>query len=103
MPLRLLMLIAFLLVNLKASSQTSQADFNYEPPGNLTGLKKLAIWSTHYFVHIFKSGGNIPIVYRNGKPSGLFANTCDFCEASLQGSAYITDFDGNVSLVKYAK
>ena len=82
MPLRLLMLIAFLLVNLKASSQTSQADFNYEPPGNPAGLKKLALWSTHYFVHIFKSGGNIPIVYRNGKPSGLFANTCDFCEAS---------------------
>jgi len=103
MPLRSLMLTAFLLVNLTASSQTSQADFNYEQPENLAGLKKLTLWSTHYFVHIFRSGGNIPIVYRNGKPSGLFANTCDFCEASLQGSAYITDPDGNVSLFKYAK
>src|SRR6478735_5338261 len=103
MPLKPLLLIAFLSVNLKASSQTSHADFNFEPPGKLAGLKKLALWSTHYFVHIFNSGGNIPIVYRNGKPSGLFANTCDFCEASLQGSAYITDADGNVSLVKYAK
>jgi 3D (Asp-Asp-Asp) domain-containing protein len=103
MPSRLLILIVFLLVNVKALSQTSQADFNYQQPENLGGLKKLMLWSTQYFVHQFKSGGSIPIVYRNGKPSGLFADACDFCEASLQGTAYITDGDGKVNVVKYAK
>src|SRR4051812_5760750 len=103
MPSRLLILIVFLLVNGKAFSQTLQADFNYQQPENLAGLKKLMLWSTQYFVHQFKSGGSIPIVYRNGKPSGLFADACDFCEASLQGTAYITDPDGNVKVVKFAK
>ena len=69
----------------------------------MQGLKKLTLWGTHYFVHQFKSGGSIPIVYRNGKPSGLFADACDFCEASLQGSAYVTDADGSISVVKFAK
>jgi 3D (Asp-Asp-Asp) domain-containing protein len=103
MPSRLLILIVFLLVSGKAVAQTSQADFNYQQPENLAGLKKLMLWSTQYFVHQFKSGGSVPIVYRNGKPSGLFADACDFCEASLQGTAYITDPDGNVNVVKFAK
>ena len=103
MPSRLLILIVLVLVQAKALSQTSPADFNFEPPGKPQGLKKLTLWGTHYFVHQFKSGGSIPIVYRNGKPSGLFADACDFCEASLQGSAYVTDADGNISVVKFAK
>ena len=103
MPARSFLLLVFLLVTSKTWSQTAQADFNYPPPENLAGLKKLMLWSTHYFVHQFKSGGSVPIVYRNGKPSGLFADACDFCEASLQGSAYITDSDGNIKVVKFAK
>lgn len=103
MPARLLLLIVLVLLQAKAWPQTSQADFNFEPPANPAGLKKLLLWSTHYFVHQFKSGGNIPIVYRNGKPSGLFADACDFCEASLQGTAYIIDADGNINTVKFAK
>ena len=103
MPARSFLLLVFLMVTAKAWSQTLQADFNYPPPENLAGLKKLRLWSTHYFVHQFKSGGSVPIVYRNGKPSGLFADACDFCEASLQGSAYITDSDGNIKVVKFAK
>ncbi|MBK0402537.1 hypothetical protein I5M27_06040 [Adhaeribacter sp. BT258] len=102
MPARLVMLIVLLLVTGKAWSQISQADFNYPPPENPAKLKKLRLWASHYFVHQFKSGGSVPLVYRNGKPSGLFAEACDFCEASLQGTAHITDADGNIHVMKYA-
>lgn len=103
MALRLFMLIAFFGVRVLVFSQALEADFNYGQPENPAGLRKMNLWATHYFVHQFKSGGNIPIVYRNGKPSGLFADACDFCEASLQGTAFITDPEGKVTVVKFAK
>ncbi|MFC5269900.1 3D domain-containing protein [Adhaeribacter terreus] len=103
MPSRFLILIVLVLVQAKAFPQTSPGAFDLAPPANPSALRKLNLWATYYFVHQFKSGGNIPIVYRNGKPSGLYADACDFCEASLQGSAYVTDAEGNVSVVKFAK
>lgn len=103
MPVKSFIPIVFLLVQVQAFSQTLQADFNFAQPENPAGLKKLNVWATHYFVHAFKSGGPVPIVYRNGEASGLFADACDFCEASLQGTALVTDSEGNVSVVKFAK
>lgn len=52
---------------------------------------------------MFTSGGSIPIVYQDGSPSGLFADTCDFCEASLEGTAYVKDSVGNVTIINYGK
>lgn len=97
--------IAVILMGLSAYSnaQTSPGDFNLPEPENTTLLTPLTLWSTQYYIHEFKSGGTIPIRYSNGELSGLFADTCDFCTASLEGTAYVTDSLGNVTVINFAK
>jgi 3D (Asp-Asp-Asp) domain-containing protein len=83
--------------------QTSQSDFAFSEPVDVTQLTKLTLWSTQYYVHKFNSGGKIPIVLSNGKSAGLYADTCNFCAATLEGTAYVTDSAGKVAVINYAK
>lgn len=84
-------------------AQTSQEDFNFQEVENNTLLTPLSLWSTQYYIHEFQSGGAIPIVYADGSSSGLYADTCDFCEASLEGTAYVEDSLGNITVINFAK
>jgi len=84
-------------------AQFSQSDFSLSEPENRQSLKSIALWATQYYIHEFQSGGAIPIVYANGESSGLFADTCDFCSASLEGTAYVKDSLGNVTVINFAK
>jgi len=97
------LIVLFLPINAFLFSQTTQANFSYAEPNNLDSLKKLSLWSTQYFIHKFNSGGQIPIVYENDSSSNLFADTCDFCTAALEGTAYVTDTSGNIIVINFAK
>lgn len=81
----------------------SSTDFNFHEPDSTALSTPLTLWSTQYYIHEFQSGGAIPIVYANGESSGLFADTCDFCSASLEGTAYVKDSLGNVTVINFAK
>jgi 3D (Asp-Asp-Asp) domain-containing protein len=88
---------------LKVFSQNSQAEYNFDVPQDTQTLSKLTLWATQYYIPKFQSRGNIPIVLADGKPSGLYADTCDFCKASLEGTAFVVDSAGNVITINYAK
>jgi len=84
-------------------AQNDTNDFGYSEPTETEIGKKLNLWSTQYYIHKFNSGGNIPIVYADSTQSRLYANTCDFCTAALEGTAYVTDSNNNVTVINYAK
>jgi 3D (Asp-Asp-Asp) domain-containing protein len=87
---------------LTAFSQHSQSDYSFDTPQDTKTLSKLTLWATQYYIPKFQSGGKIPIVLADGKPSGLYADTCDFCKASLEGTAFVVDSAGNVLTINYA-
>lgn len=97
--------IAAVLLGLSAYSfaQTPTDDFSFPEPESTVLSTPLSLWSTQYYIHEFRSGGAIPIVYANGESSGLFADTCDFCSASLEGTAYVTDSLGAITVINFAK
>ncbi len=103
MTLKTLIALCFTLFGLALSAQTSQTDFNFDPPKNQKELAPLTLWSTQYYIHEFQSGGSIPIVYADGTTSGLTADTCDFCSASLEGTAYVMDSTGRITVINFAK
>lgn len=96
-------LIALLFFTNLLIAQYSQEDFNLDKPSDLKEYKKVSLWATQYYIHKFISGGTIPITYQDGKESGLYADTCDFCEASLEGTAYVSDTTGKVTIINFAK
>ncbi len=101
MKLRAIIVAVLVIISSSVFTQTTQADFSFpEPVKNGTAL---SLWSTQYYIHEFQSGGAIPIVYANGNPSGLYADTCDFCSASLEGTAYVRDSLGNVTVINFAR
>ena len=65
--------------------------------------KKMNLWATFYHIHSFNSSGKIPLLLNDEKPSGLFADTCDFCTASLEGTAIIIDSLGKKFVLNYAR
>lgn len=103
MDLKAKITAVLLLVSSFVSAQTSQEDFNFPEPENNALLTPLSLWSTQYYIHEFQSGGTIPIVYADGGPSGLYADTCNFCEASLEGTAYVKDSSGTITVINFAK
>lgn len=82
-------------------AQVSSDEFNLPEPENKKTA--LSLWATQYYIHEFQSSGNIPIVYANGESSGLYADTCDFCNASLEGTAYVRDSLGNIHVINFAQ
>lgn len=75
--------------------------FNFSAPGNLDSLIKHTLWATQYYIHSFTSSGKIPLLNKNLDSTGFFADTCDFCKASLEGTAFIKDSLGNISVLNY--
>ena len=59
--------------------------------------------STYYYIHQFTSFGKVPFKDVNGKEMGLFADTCNFCTAALEGTACVKDSSGKVWVLNYAK
>lgn len=101
---RLLMLMCCLtIVSSKALSQRSQSDFSFSSPAGIAKLPKLTLWATQYYIHQFQSDGQIPIVLSDGKQTGLFADTCNFCKAALEGTAYVTNAAGHTIVINFAK
>jgi 3D (Asp-Asp-Asp) domain-containing protein len=103
MKLKLFFIFVFIGVYAQIFAQQSSTTFNFPQPEQASNLTKMTLWATQYYIHKFQSRGNIPIVYQDGTPSGLRADTCDFCEASLEGTAYVTDYAGMVTVINYAK
>lgn len=65
-------------------------------------LTSMKLWATYYHIHAFKSGGQILIVLNTDSLSGLYADTCDFCKAALEGTAFVTDDNGKRVVINYA-
>jgi 3D (Asp-Asp-Asp) domain-containing protein len=84
-------------------AQVSPNDFSFPAPENKQVLKAMDLWATQYYIPEFSSAGTIPIVYANGEWSGLYADTCDFCTASLEGTAYVRDSLGNIHVINFAR
>lgn len=72
-------------------AQNSQSDFSIKEPVDLANTTKISLWSTHYYIHRFQSGGSISLVLSDEKKTDLFADTCDFCTAALEGTAFVQD------------
>lgn len=101
--MKAILLSYLVLLSNAVSGQTTQVDFTFEPPNVASELTSVSLWSTQYYIHQFQSGGTIPIVYADGTYSGLSADTCDFCSASLEGTAYVIDSTGNITVINFAK
>ena len=84
-------------------AQNSQSDFSIKAPVDLAISTKKSLWSTHYYIHRFQSGGSIPLVLSDGKQTNLFADTCDFCTAALEGTAFVQDSFGNITILNFDK
>lgn len=84
-------------------SQSSQSDYGFTEPSDTIQLKKLTLWATQYYIPSFTSSGKIPITLADGTPTGLYADTCNFCKASLEGTVFVKDSAGNVFVLNYAK
>lgn len=102
MTTRILLSSLLLLIGVNSFAQTPRSDFSFKEPVDLNALKKITLWSTQYYIHQFETSGSIPIVFQDDSPSTLFADTCDFCKASLEGTAFITDSSGQVTIINYA-
>ena len=100
---RIYSIIICLLLATTCLCQTTQNEFALSPPDSLTKLKKISLWATQYYVPQFKASGKIPILNEKGKKLGLYLDTCDFCQAALEGTAYISDSAGNISVINYEK
>lgn len=83
-------------------SQSSEQIFNFKEP-NTNQLSKKKLWATQYYVHQLNSNGNIPFVLADGTATNLFADTCTFCDAALEGTAFVKDSLGNVVVLNFAK
>jgi len=84
-------------------AQNSQSDLSIKEPVDLTNTIKISLWSTHYYIHRFQSGGSIPLLLSDGKQTNLFADTCDFCTAALEGTAFVQDSLGNITILNFDK
>jgi 3D (Asp-Asp-Asp) domain-containing protein len=83
-------------------AQKELDSFSLLPPEKSDSLVKLHLWATQYFIHQFNSSGKIPIVFEDGEDRRLFADTCDFCTAALEGTAYVKDSIGNIIVINFA-
>lgn len=83
------------------NAQNSQSDFSIKEPVDLAKETKISLWSTHYYIHRFQSGGSIPLILSDGKQTNLFADTCDFCTAALEGTTFVQDSLGNITILNF--
>jgi len=90
-----------LLLHLNLKAQPDSLHFTLEAPPSTDSLKEKSLWATQYYIHAFTSGGSIPLRTKQLQPTGLFADTCDFCTASLEGTAFVKDSSGNITVLNY--
>jgi 3D (Asp-Asp-Asp) domain-containing protein len=95
--------IFIFLSTFELTAQNSQCDFSIKEPVDLAKATKISLWSTHYYIYRFQSGGSIPLVLSDGKQTNLFADTCDFCTAALEGTAFVQDSFGNITILNFDK
>lgn len=101
---KIILIIALFIADSDYSfAQFTANDFSLNEPDSLENLSELNLWATQYYIHQFTASGNIPIKDEYGNSMCLTADTCDFCEASLEGTAYVTDSLGNVHVINFAK
>lgn len=94
-------LIIFIAFYFVGHPQQDSLSFTFPEPLNLDSLKSKKIWGTQYYIHQFNSGGSIPMLDKNRNQTGFFADTCDFCTASLEGTAYVIDSSGAITVLNY--
>ena len=96
------LVLLLLLVNGTMYGQPAQDEFSFPAPDSIEKLAQIKLWSTQYYIHEFTSGGSIAIKDQDGDPTGLFADTCDFCKASLEGTAFVKDSTGKITVINFA-
>ncbi len=94
--------LVFLLQTLICFSQQEKQSFNFTTPDK-KNLSKKILWATQYYVHQLNSIGNIQFVLNDGTATNLYADTCAFCDAALEGTAFIKDSTGNVTILNFSK
>lgn len=77
--------------------------FNYKRPKLLSELEKKTLWATQYYVHQFKSCGNISLLDESARGTGLYADSCNFCKSVMEGTAFVTDSFGKLFCINFAK
>lgn len=101
MALRIKLFILFVLFAFKGLSQLDSVNFTLPEATNVDSLAKHSLWATQYYIHSFTSGGTIPMLDKNLDSTGFFADTCNFCTASLEGTAFVKDSLGNITVLNY--
>jgi 3D (Asp-Asp-Asp) domain-containing protein len=99
--MKLRLVCVFLFFTIKGISQPDSLGFCLPQPANTDSLTKISLWATQYYIHSFTSGGKIPLLNKSGDSTGFFADTCDFCTASLEGTAFVKDSLGNTTVFNY--
>lgn len=92
-----------LLISFFTYSQSTSSDFKIPAPKYLPDSNKLVLWATQYYIHQFNSGGNIPFKDADGKWLGVNADTCNFCAAALEGTAFVKDSSGKIFVLNFEK
>jgi len=93
-----LVLFLFTIFTCASSQLISQETFDFQKPTDSTSTDTLEIWATEYYVHQMESNGSIPFLSANNDTLGYYGDTCDFCTACLEGTAFISDGDSRVVL-----
>jgi 3D (Asp-Asp-Asp) domain-containing protein len=100
--LKKIFILLFFTLSLNVFSQNNPFIFSINVPSDTTKLKKINLWATQYFIPQLNSSGNIPFIDQKGKALGLYADTCSFCEARLEGTVYVKDSSGKVTVLNFA-
>jgi 3D (Asp-Asp-Asp) domain-containing protein len=102
-PKNILAIFTIILTISYSYAQTSQQNFSFHLPSDINTLKKISLWATQYYIPTFQSGGTIPLLDANGQSTGFFADTCNFCKAALEGTMYMKDSSGTITVLNFAK
>lgn len=91
----------FLISKLSFSQEAS--NFTLKAPDSLSAQSQaVKLWATQYYIPSLKSSGSISFRDVQGKAMGVFADTCGYCKAALEGTVYIIDSLGKVILLNVA-
>ena len=103
MKIQIILSFYFLLLISNLHSQLdSILNFQLKIPSENEIQSKFNIWGTYYYIHTFESSGTIPLLLKEGVESGLYADTCDFCIASLEGTVMIRDKKSKTYVLNYS-
>ena len=84
-----------------AQSTRPQLSFGFPKGDTARYYKKLRFWGTQYFIPELRSKGKVPFMDAKGRYLGYTADTCDFCEAALEGTVILKDASGAVVVLNF--